>query len=149
MLVGLGVQFMSPAGPPGGGPLGLANGRAAAEAQAVAVFAAGCQATAAASPGLLAESIPVTLGVAGGASLALPEGAGCAASSAPGGRFIFAHAKNKPGMAHEILRVTSGSAIWFRVLSPGTATRISDGQQIPVPSSIPAGTVLSMVQVSN
>lgn len=149
VLAGVGAQlaFAAIFGP-GAGQEGAADSLAVQAAEAMAVYASGCMAAASASPGLIG-SLSVSLDT-GGATIALPAGAGCLTTAAPGGgRFVFASAKLQPGMAAYLMKSTNGSWAWNQVVTPGKAVSLSGGIEAAVPTAIPEGSILHWSQVSH
>ncbi len=148
-LAGVGAQlaFAAIFGP-GAGPGGAADSVAVQSAEVVAVYASSCMAAAAASPGALG-TLTVSMDSAG-ASIALPAGAGCVTTAAPGGgRYVFASAKLQPGLGAYLMNTTQGSKLWHQVTVTGQAVSLSGGTVSTVPASIPAGSILHWSQVAH
>lgn len=150
-LAGVGAQFaLMAANAPGVGPTGVAESRAMVAAGVIQRFTSDCIAAATNSPGLVAISIGVSPALQGGGSIQHPPGASCMTAPAPtGGRYVYAFARFTPGMVQQLMNDTHRGAMWFRVLSPGQAQRIADGVIVPVPSTIPVGSVLNWVHLAS
>jgi hypothetical protein len=131
---------------PGAGMSGHMQSAGEVRGQLAAVFAAACVDAAYAAPGVVTNSLPVTLPL----GVVAPVGSGCITTAGPtGGRNVYAYVPRVPGALSQIAGDSGASATWYQVLVAGQATSFATGQQSAVPQIIPAGSLLEWVQTQN
>lgn len=135
---------------PGAGWTGRVDAEAVVSAQRAEAFAAACLRTAAATPGLVAADIAVTIPAAPGAVIALPTGARCATAPAGGtARYVLAHVPLRPGMLDQLRANSHGGEGWYSVTDSGAALPLSGTASVSLPLSVPAPAALRWVQVGS
>lgn len=146
LLFGLGMQASQLAdGVPGAGLAGQMETRSVVSSQQAAMFGAACQNAAIAQPGVVSPSIPVTLP----AGVLLPTAAICMTTPNGSGRNVYAYLPAAPGAAGRLLADSLGSGNWFAVRTAGLAVNLSAGTSLPVPATIPVGSLLNWIQTSS
>lgn len=131
---------------PGAGSAGRMDVLAQLSAAQVEAFGTACINAATATPGVVSDSITVTLP----AGVLPPTGAICmTTANTGGGRNVYGYMPVPPGTAGRVLHDTQGSAIWFQVLTTGKATSLVTGEVSAVPDSIPAQSLLAWVQTTS
>lgn len=128
----------------GAGDVGIADQRAQLLALQAEVFAAACLDAARRNPGAVAATLPVLLpaGVLG------IDGARCSTTQADAGRMVYAGVPSVPGAAAVLMDVLRRSAFWSRVSTPGQASAMVSGQQVSVPATYAAGTLLYQMRIT-
>lgn len=124
---------------PGSGLVGSMEAQAAVGAQKAEAFATSCLNAVTASPGVTSPHFPVTMPSA----VQIPQGAVCNVAAGPGPqRTFYAYLPVPPGAVGIVLSDTLGSADWYRVSSPGSATNLTTGGTLAVPAAISVGALV-------
>ncbi|MBB6592752.1 hypothetical protein LBW62_08165 [Ralstonia solanacearum] len=146
LLFGLGMQASQLADSvPGAGLAGQMETRSLVSSQQAAMFGTACLNAAIAQPGAVSPSIAVTLP----AGVLLPLAAVCMTMSNGSGRNVYAYLPAAPGAAGRLLADSLGSGNWFAVRAAGVAVNLSVGNTMPVPATIPVGSLLNWTQTSS
>ncbi|MDF3883108.1 hypothetical protein [Cupriavidus basilensis] len=135
---------LSQAAPHAGVPGGMQAKAQVSSDQAI-LFGSMCIEVAAAAPGLISNAIAVTLPT----GVALPAGATCMTTPAPGGRNVYAYIPAAPGATGILMRDSQMNSAWHRVRSAGVAANLVTGQLVAVPPTIPVGSLVDWVQTNS
>ncbi|WP_185767464.1 hypothetical protein [Burkholderia gladioli] len=128
---------------PGAGLSGRLTVLAMERATQAEVFANSCRTAAQQQPGMVNDSITVTLP----AGVTPIVGSRCATVRNGTARLIYAGVPSVPGASSTLERVLKGSALWYQVSNPGQAVAVGSGQLISVPASFSSGTLLYQVRI--
>jgi hypothetical protein len=146
LLFGLGIQATQLADSvPGAGLAGQMETRSLVSSQQAAMFGTACVNAAIAQTGVISPSIAVTLP----AGVLLPASAVCMTTPNGSGRNVYAYLPAAPGAAGRLIADSLGSGNWFAVRTTGVAVNLSAGNSMPVPATIPVGSLLNWTQTSS
>jgi hypothetical protein len=130
----------------GAGFIGRMQNAQLVSAQQAEMWGAACYNSASAQPGVVSNTVPVTLP----AGVNQPNNTGCITTQiAGGGRNIYGYIQTAPGSIGQVVSDTNLNLIWYRVTQSGTAIPLVSGQSIAVPAIVPVGYLVDYSTTGN